>query len=237
MAHTMHRRRTAPRTLPKQARSRQTVDAILEATARVLVREGYDRASTNRIAEVAGVSIGSLYQFFPSKQALFAALRQRHFDEITRVLSDMAALRSLPLRSAVRAAIDLLIRLHRVDPQLHKALEEEVPGDDIERNRELERQLHELTLDYLREHQAEVRSIDLEVAALIVVQTVEALTHAAVVHFPERLNDDRFAEEITEMIVRYLQADGAARAGLADQRRETVGGRNADLTSLGTADR
>lgn len=66
--------RTRPRKLPKQERSRVTVEAILDATALVLVREGYDRASTKRVAGVAGVSIGSLYQYFPNKESLVAAL-------------------------------------------------------------------------------------------------------------------------------------------------------------------
>ena len=60
---------TSPRRRPRQARAQATVDAIVKATARVLVDEGYDRASTNRVALAAGVSIGSLYQYFPSKEA------------------------------------------------------------------------------------------------------------------------------------------------------------------------
>ena len=66
--------RVNPRKSASQERSRLTVQAILDATARILVREGFDKASTNRIAEVAGVSIGSLYQYFPSKEAIVAAL-------------------------------------------------------------------------------------------------------------------------------------------------------------------
>src|SRR5262249_56104472 len=69
---------TSPRKCASQARSRATVDALVEATARILIREGFDRASTNRIAEVAGVSIGALYQDFPSKEALVAPLIHHH---------------------------------------------------------------------------------------------------------------------------------------------------------------
>jgi AcrR family transcriptional regulator len=65
---------TNPRKSASQERSRLTVEALLEATARVLMKDGYDRASTNKIAAVAGVSIGSLYQYFPSKEALVAAV-------------------------------------------------------------------------------------------------------------------------------------------------------------------
>ena len=76
---------TNPRKSASQERSRATVDVLLEATTRILVKEGYDRASTNRIAELAGVSIGSLYQYFPSKEALVAAVIDRHQQEISEV--------------------------------------------------------------------------------------------------------------------------------------------------------
>jgi AcrR family transcriptional regulator len=69
--------KTSPRKLPQQGRSRETVDALLEATAQLLVRDGYDKASTNKIALKAGVSIGSLYQYFPSKEALVSELLER----------------------------------------------------------------------------------------------------------------------------------------------------------------
>src|SRR5215510_10266902 len=72
---------TNPRKEASQERSRATVDALIEATARILVREGFDSASTNRIAEKAGVSVGSLYQYFPGKEALIAAVIDRHHQE------------------------------------------------------------------------------------------------------------------------------------------------------------
>src|SRR5215469_5379515 len=99
----------APRTLTKprknasQDRSRATVDALVEATARILVKEGFDKASTNRIAGKAGVSIGSLYQYFPSKEALVAAVIDRHNQELMQVVrSALTEVASLPLEQAVR---------------------------------------------------------------------------------------------------------------------------------------
>ena len=71
---------------PNQRRARQTVDAILEAAIRVLKREGFGAITTNRIAEVAGVSIGSVYQYFPDKRAIFVALHQRHVEEMDRLV-------------------------------------------------------------------------------------------------------------------------------------------------------
>src|SRR5213082_1988183 len=80
------RPRTIPRKRPRQDRSKATVDAILTATARILMADGYDRASTNRIALAAGVSVGSLYQYFPSKEALVAALVENHLGRMREAL-------------------------------------------------------------------------------------------------------------------------------------------------------
>src|SRR5258708_22186871 len=94
---------TNPRKSASQERSRLTVDALLEATTRVLIKEGYDRASTNRIAEVAGVSIGSLYQYFPSKEALVAAVFDPHTPEnFDGAREDLGTAGALPLQGAAR---------------------------------------------------------------------------------------------------------------------------------------
>src|SRR6516225_3163389 len=96
------RAHTLPRKNAMQTRSKATVDAILEATARILVKDGYDHASTNRVAEAAGVSIGSLYQYFPSKEALVAALIERHIEEMSQLVRDsMARLADAPIELAV----------------------------------------------------------------------------------------------------------------------------------------
>ena len=95
---------TNPRKIASQERSRATVDALVEATARILVREGFDKASTNRIAEVAGVSVGSLYQYFPSKEALVAAVIERHNQEIMQAVRGELAEALRPADGARRCA-------------------------------------------------------------------------------------------------------------------------------------
>src|SRR5262249_60436809 len=117
------RPQTSPRKLASQQRSRLTVDALLEATARILIREGYDRASTNKIAAAAGVSIGSLYQYFPSKEAVVAALIDRHTQELSQVvLNALLKVSAHPLEIGVRELIKAAIDAHRVDPPLHRVL-------------------------------------------------------------------------------------------------------------------
>jgi AcrR family transcriptional regulator len=69
--------RARPRKQPRQARARHTVEAIIEASARILEEQGHGGFTTNAVAELAGVSIGTLYQYFPDKNALLGALIAR----------------------------------------------------------------------------------------------------------------------------------------------------------------
>ena len=120
--------RTNPRKSASQKRSKLTVNALLEATARILVREGFDKASTNRIAEVAGVSVGSLYQYFPSKEALVAALIDRHNRKVMQVVQgELAEAVNLPMEHAVRKLVAVAVKAHRIDPRLHRVLSEQIP--------------------------------------------------------------------------------------------------------------
>lgn len=200
------RARTLPRKVATQERSRATVDAILEATARILVKDGYDRASTNRIADAAGVSIGSLYQYFPSKEALVAALIERHMDKMWSLIRDaMVRTQGAPLRKAARDLVRVMIEAHAVDPKLHKVIVEQVPRvGRLEHVYDVEANVTALTQAYLEAHRDEVRVRDLSMAAFVVVHIVEALTHAAVLMRPQILGEP-LIDEITEVIVRYLQ--------------------------------
>src|SRR5215467_1710487 len=111
------RPQTNPRKVASQSRSRLTVEALIEATARILVRDGYDRASTNKIAAMAGVSIGSLYQYFPSKEAVVAAVTERHTQELSQVvLNALLKVSEHPIEIGVRELISAAIDAHRVDP-------------------------------------------------------------------------------------------------------------------------
>lgn len=116
-----------PRKQPTQARSRQTVEWLLEATARVFRAEGYE-ATTNRIAAAAGVSVGTLYEYFPSKDALVFALAERHVLEaesgIDAALSD--AIDTSSLLSRLQAAI---VASHRFPSEaLQHATDARVPA-------------------------------------------------------------------------------------------------------------
>ena len=201
---------TDPRKSASQKRSRLLVDALLEATARILIREGFGNASTNRIAEVAGVSVGSLYQYFPSKEALVAALVDRHRQEISRaVQGELAEAIQLPLGRAVRKLVAVAVKAHRIDPALHRALTEQIPRvGRLEKAETFNRENYALFRAYLERHRDEIRVVDLELAAFVCVTSIEALTHTAVLH-QKLVSDDAtatFVDEATRLVVGYLTA-------------------------------
>jgi AcrR family transcriptional regulator len=208
--HMAGKLQTNPRKSASQERSRLTVDALLEATARVLVREGYDRASTNRIAEVAGVSIGSLYQYFPSKEALVAAVIDRHTQEVSQVTRNaLFKVAARPIEVAAREFVSVAIDAHRVNPKLHGVLAEQIPRvgrlDNIEAN---VREGYALVRGYLEAHRDEIDIADLDLAAFVLVTVVEALTHAAVLRRPDILTGDKarqFVDDVTRLVIRYLR--------------------------------
>src|SRR5262245_44056382 len=210
MASMVAKSQTNPRKLASQQRSRRTVDALIEATARILVKEGYDRASTNRIAHVAGVSIGSLYQYFPSKEVLVAAVIDRHTQGMMQVLRNaLVKVAMRPIEEAARELVRVMIDAHRVNPKLHRVLVEQVPRvgrlDNIEA---IDREAYSLVRAYLEAHRDELGITDTDMAAFVCVTTVEALTHAAVVHRRHVLSEERangFVDEVTALILRYLK--------------------------------
>jgi AcrR family transcriptional regulator len=205
---TPRRPRTTPRKRPRQERSQATVEAILDATARVLCSIGYDRASTNRIALAAGVSVGSLYQYFPSKEALVAALAARHMATMTALVrSKLAEVANAPMPVAVRTMIDAMFEAHGVDPRLHKVLIEEVPRiGRLENLRHVERETEGLVAIMLESRKAELRRTNVETMALLLVTVVEAATHAAVLAELEPARSRAVADELTDLVLRYLVA-------------------------------
>ena len=201
---------TNPRKHASQERSRATVDALIAATARILVREGFDRASTNHIADLAGVSIGSLYQYFPSKESLVAAVIDRHNQQLMRVVrSALAEVATLPLEEAVRKLVAIAIKAHRLDPKLHRVLAEQIPRTGrLEHVEVFNRENYALFRAYLESHSDELRTVDAGLAAFVCVTSIEALTHMAVLHHPEVLSDegmDSLIDEATRLVVGYLQ--------------------------------
>lgn len=199
---------TKPRKKASQDRSRATVDALVEATARILVKEGFDKASTNRIAEVAGVSVGSLYQYFPSKEALVVAVIDRHIHAAMQLVrSALSEVAAQPIEHAIPRIVAVAIRAHRIDPKLHRVLTEQIPRTGQLKNVEaFNREYFALFREYLAKRQSDLRPVDLDLAVYVCVTSIEALAHNAVLR-STRFTDqeaDALIEEASRMIVGYL---------------------------------
>ncbi|MBI3770577.1 MAG: TetR/AcrR family transcriptional regulator [Deltaproteobacteria bacterium] len=205
--------RLSPRKRPRQRRSQETVAVILEAAARLFETHGYHAASTNRIAECAGVSVGSLYEYFPSKESLLAALVDQHLEQGRTLLGTLATGTDdggalPPLAILTRRFVDAMIALHAASPALHRVLFEETRLHPRLRQAmiALEDDMTTATEAILRLH-PEVRVPDVAVAARIVVQVIESLTHNIVIHPRPGALPSEYAETITRLVTGYLRDD------------------------------
>ena len=205
---------TEPRKLPQQERSRIAVEAILEATTRILTEEGYDKANTNRIAERAGVSIGSLYQYFPNKESLMTALMVQHSNEIVELVeSKLTDCYNEPVEIVIPEIIKAVIAAHAIDPKLHQVLNEEIPQSErSQQMQKAEGKIVELLRSYLsrwanspNQRLSEcVSPKNLDMTVFILSRTVESLCHSAVIEYPNFVGDSRFVREISDLLLSYL---------------------------------
>jgi AcrR family transcriptional regulator len=195
-----------PRKRPEQDRSRATVEVIVDAAARVLVKHGYGAFTTNRVAETAGVSIGSLYQYFPNKEALLSELMRRHVAEIERGIEEMAELaRTAPLADVIRVGVQQNVRSHLIDPALHRVLSEEVPRlGQLDWKVAFIARMEERVRAMLEARRGEIVVQDIDLAVYIITRTVEAVVHNAVCEQPKALGSGALADELTRLLVGYL---------------------------------
>jgi AcrR family transcriptional regulator len=171
-----------PRKHPRQQRSRETVGVILEAAAQLFNRHGYRETTTNKIAERAGVSIGSLYQYFPNKDALLVALAEHYLTEAGRQVAAVFA-RAAEHRPGLYELLTELVRcvadLHTDRPDLHRLLFDHSPRTPelVTRFRQAEQHLATSLAGELRRLGA--GGPDPHLNALLAVQGIEAQIHGA----------------------------------------------------------
>jgi len=197
-----------PRRQAKQDRSRQTVDTILEAAAQVLSREGYARATTNRISERAGVSVGTIYQYYRDKDAVFEALIRRQIDSLLGALRTYPLDPSNPLETTLHEILAIGVGAQPYGPDLYRVLEF-VPNAAFRRSvtRALE-SLQGFVREVLALYQDDLRVSDLDLAAYVVVSASEGLGS----HSDSQFFDEQLVDELTDLLSRYLlkNADSAA---------------------------
>lgn len=188
---------STPRKSPSQERSKRTVERILDAATRIFHEHGYSGATTNDIADEAEVSVGSLYQYFPNKDAVLVALTQRHIESTTTELTNL--LIKLPsdseLEAILRTVVNFLVSQHDLD-NLHLLVMHQAPRTQ-ELSIALERaksHLVELTSQTLRNEITDSRKRGL--IARMVVATIDASVHDVILRQPQG-KERRAAIELT----------------------------------------
>ncbi|MEX3968740.1 TetR/AcrR family transcriptional regulator [Paraburkholderia sp. EG286B] len=183
-----------------------TVDAILEAARKLLARDGFDATSTTRVAEAAGVSVGSLYEYFTSKDALVATLIKRHCDYLLEQFAQaFKVVEGQGIESIVEAWVDTAVDAYAVDVALQRVLLEHMGR--VSKLRHLSRvslaitDLLEQTLVTCGEP---IQRPNIRHAAFIVESSIEALTHRSILYVPCLFGYD-LRRELKVMVTQYLR--------------------------------
>lgn len=196
---------------PRQARSRQMVEAVLQAAAEVFAQVGYARATTNRMAERAGVSVGSLYQYFPDKDSLLGSLLERHHAEVHEVIDRAISRLADPkttLEDGLRRLLSDLVAVHRAHPEQTKALSAAVLrqsplADEIHKDDDDLVQARRVV--QLLAERPDVRAGDHRAMALVLGQATAQLVRWLVHDTPHGADQDHLLEEVLQLLVRYLK--------------------------------
>jgi AcrR family transcriptional regulator len=197
-----------PRKIPRQDRAKETVVAILQAAAELFADQGYAAATTNRIAHRAGVSVGSLYQYFPNKASILVGLMARHRADVDQaVAKSLPALenREIPFEHGFRSLLRRLVDLHAANPTLVRALSgaenhlpRHVSGGGKREDADIDR-----VARILRER-PDVRAGDATLMALLVARSVEATTRWLVHDAPPWVDRREAIDEIVHMVSGYV---------------------------------
>lgn len=202
---------------PVQRRSEATVDTILEAAAQIFRTYGAKGATTNRIAERAGVSIGSLYQYFPNKEALLVALMERHIGSSIEMLGKVLqrSANASP-NERVRAAVTCVLDIHMEDPDLHRVIFEEAPRPPhVNRKLEDGEMLMRAALEALLEGFPRETCVDPERSAYMALTLVESMVHRYIAARNRPMAPAVFADHLTELVMREMALSSPPSTGSA----------------------
>jgi AcrR family transcriptional regulator len=203
-------RNLAPRKPPRQDRSRALVEAILGAAVDLLSSHGYARTSTNQIAERAGVSVGSLYQYFPNKDAIVTALFERHARDIDQIVETaLAEMRrpEVPLRSAFGRMLAGFEALHDSDPKMARAVDPALDGRQqlAEMVRRRQERFRQALAEVLR-GRPDVRPGNHDLMASLLFEIADGLTRSLMHGDARRFERGEALSEATEAMCRYIEA-------------------------------
>jgi AcrR family transcriptional regulator len=205
-------RRLKPRKTPAQARSKALVEAVVEAGARILVERGWDGLTMQEVAAVAGVSPGSLYQYFPDKASLVTELVER---QSTRELEfHLARFAELPEDASLEETLDLLVDSlvefqAREGPLMRRSLDALQHLGRYGLLRERAARAAGVLGGLLARHAARLEpGLDLELATHVLANAIHSLTHDGVLPRPAGLDDATLKRAVRRLVLGYLGLGG-----------------------------
>ena len=199
------RAQISSRKQPKQARSTELVAAILEAAAQVLAREGAQRFTTARVAEKAGVSVGSVYQYFPNKAAILFRLQSDEWRQTTDLLRDILEDRARPPLDRLRTLVHAFIRSECDEAAMRVALNDAAPlYRDAPEAHEVRASGDRTVLLFMQEALPEIPEATRALAADLITTTLGAVGKQFS-ETPRTLGEiEAYADAMTDMFCAYL---------------------------------
>ncbi|MGZ3771681.1 MAG: TetR/AcrR family transcriptional regulator [Bdellovibrio sp.] len=195
---------------PTQERSRQTVATILNACSRLLLTDGFYEMTTDKIAKEAGVSIGSLYQFFGNKESVVQAMIKNIYEEDKSILAEkMRALPPMSAEERVKAMVSILIDMGRRNAELRAKLTTIVyyvmdPSYISETLRFIQ--------DTVRSYLPQIPGRDMEKVSYMLVNAFVGLMNNMAIDKPEAIHNPAIVQEISQLFIKYLDLDNAPKA-------------------------
>ncbi|MCA9639882.1 MAG: TetR/AcrR family transcriptional regulator [Polyangiaceae bacterium] len=199
-----------PRRMPRTLQGKQIVDSVLIAAERVVAAGGSVGAiRMNDLAREAGVSVGSVYHYFPNRQAIVAELARRLESRGMELATEaIVTVRHQNTLDALRVIVRLLHSRRLGDPVMRRSLLRDVPPSWIEDHvRQIDNGVHAMLVQWLSERRSELRPADLELQVFIASHAVEAVVERAQLYRPELLESEAFWDELAELAWRFLRAD------------------------------
>ncbi len=195
------------RNVPRQSRSQQTLDTILDTAAALFAEVGYENATTNAIAERASISIGTLYRYYPDKDAILKALAERYYSQ-ERLLFESIFVEDtkyLPLPVVLDRILDPMMELYTSYPAYaHILLGSDVSADIAAASREFEEELLGRTADFLRLLAPHLDEDNSRLVAVVSKAVIKALISLSIAS-KDRQYRDKVTAEIKKMLLCYLE--------------------------------
>jgi AcrR family transcriptional regulator len=192
---------------PRQERSRVTVESIMQATLELIAKDGFHTLTTTKIAERAGISVGSLYEYFPNREAILLSLYESTSSRVANVARKVIVdILDMPIEKGIPKSIEALLVVHGANRLILLDMVTEMP--------ELKLITHPISYDslmrsaistYLQHFGVQMTPKELERRLFFIKQIVMGCIRQYLQHPPSRLSRREFVDDLSRILVPYIK--------------------------------